>query len=146
MSPSTSISGAGSIGGTSLDPLVLYSRPPRTPRASVERPAPGRADRARDIRMTAQPPQISIVIPIYNEEGILHAAVVDLRERLAPLGWNYEIILAENGSRDRTVAIAQELSAKYPEVRSLSIGEPNYGKALKQGILESHGEYVICDE
>ncbi len=47
--------------------------------------------------MTAQPPQISIVIPIYNEEAILHAAVVDLRERLAPLGWNYELILAENG-------------------------------------------------
>jgi glycosyltransferase involved in cell wall biosynthesis len=96
--------------------------------------------------MTAQAPQISIVIPIYNEEGILHSAVVDLRERLSPLGWNYEIILAENGSRDRTVAIAQELSAKYAEVRSLSIGEPNYGKAMKQGILEARGEYVICDE
>ena len=62
--------------------------------------------------MTAQPPQISIVIPIYNEEGILRAAVVDLRERLSPFGWNYEIILAENGSRDRTIAIAKELSVK----------------------------------
>jgi glycosyltransferase involved in cell wall biosynthesis len=92
------------------------------------------------------PPRISIVIPVYNEEGILHASVVDLRERLAPLSWNYEIILAENGSKDRTVAIAKELSAKYPEVRSLSIGEPNYGKAMKTGILESSGEFVICDE
>jgi glycosyltransferase involved in cell wall biosynthesis len=43
-------------------------------------------------------PRISIVIPVYNEEGILHAAVVDLRERLKPLGWSYEIILAENGA------------------------------------------------
>jgi len=96
--------------------------------------------------MTQTLPRISIVIPVYNEEGILHAAVVDLRERLAPLGWNYEVILAENGSRDRTVAIAEELSAKYPEVRFLSIGEPNYGKAMKKGILESRGEFVICDE
>ena len=91
-------------------------------------------------------PRISIVIPVYNEEAILHAAVVDLRERLSPLGWSYEIILAENGSRDRTVAIADELSRKYPEVRSFSLGEPNYGKAMKRGILEAHGEIVICDE
>lgn len=91
-------------------------------------------------------PRISIVIPVYNEEGILHAAVVDLRERLAPLGWSYEIILAENGSRDRTVAIADELAAKYPEVRSFSLGEPNYGKAMKRGIIEAEGEYVICEE
>jgi len=91
-------------------------------------------------------PRISIVIPVYNEEGILHAAVVDLRERLAPTGWSYEIILAENGSKDRTVAIAEELAAKYPEVRTFSLGEPNYGKAMKRGILEATGEFVICEE
>jgi len=52
---------------------------------------------------------VSIVIPIYNEEGILHSAVVDLHERLAPLGLRYEIVLAENGSRDRTLDVAREL-------------------------------------
>ena len=92
-------------------------------------------------------PRISIVIPIYNEQAILHAAVVDLRERLKPFGWAYEIILAENGTRDRTVEIAEELAAKYPdEVRFISLGEPNYGKALKQGILLARGQIVICDE
>lgn len=96
-------------------------------------------------------PRISIVIPIYNEQAILHAAVVDVRERLKPLGWAYEIILAENGSKDRTVEIAQELAAKYsdPEggqIKLMSLGEPNYGKALKQGILLARGEIVICDE
>jgi glycosyltransferase involved in cell wall biosynthesis len=91
-------------------------------------------------------PEISIVIPVYNEEGILHSAVVDLRERLAPFGWNYEIVLAENGSRDRTLAIASELGAKYPEVRCISAGEPNYGKALRMGILATQGEFVLADE
>jgi glycosyltransferase involved in cell wall biosynthesis len=90
--------------------------------------------------------RVSIVIPIYNEEAIVHSAVVDLRERFAPLGCSYEIILAENGSKDGTVAIAEELAGKYPEVRLLSIGEPNYGKALKQGILDARGELVLCDE
>jgi glycosyltransferase involved in cell wall biosynthesis len=101
----------------------------------------------------AQPadPHISIVIPIYNEQAILHAAVVDLRERLKPLGWSYEIILAENGSKDRTIEIGHELAAKYGDpgdgqVKIISMGEPNYGKALKQGILLARGEIVICDE
>jgi glycosyltransferase involved in cell wall biosynthesis len=96
-------------------------------------------------------PHISIVIPIYNEQGILHSAVVDLRERLKPFGWNYEIILAENGSRDRTIEIGNELAGKYNDpndgqVKIISMGEPNYGKALKQGILLARGELVICDE
>src|SRR4030088_3227416 len=96
-------------------------------------------------------PHISIVIPVYNEQAILHAAVVDLRERLKPLGWSYEIILAENGSRDRTIAIGNELAAKYADpddgqVKIISLGEPNYGKALKQGILLARGDVVLCDE
>jgi glycosyltransferase involved in cell wall biosynthesis len=94
----------------------------------------------------SQAPRVSIVIPVYDEEAILHAAVVDLRERLAPFDWSYEIILAENGSRDRTIPIAKELSHKYPEVRVLSVGQPNYGKALREGILSARGEIVICDE
>jgi glycosyltransferase involved in cell wall biosynthesis len=100
---------------------------------------------------TTDAPRISIVIPVYNEEAILHAAIVDLRERLKPLGWAYEIILAENGSKDRTIEIGEELAAKYGsaeqgQVKIISMGEPNYGGALKQGILLSRGDLVICDE
>ena len=96
-------------------------------------------------------PRISIVIPIYNEERILHAAIIDLRERLETFGWAYEIILAENGSKDRTVAIGEELAVKYSDpasgqVKVISMGEPNYGRALKEGILLARGEIVLCDE
>lgn len=92
-------------------------------------------------------PDISIVIPVYNEEAILHAAIVDLRERLRPFDWAYEIVIAENGSRDRTLGIAAELAEKFPEVRYFSFGQPNYGGALRKGILEmAQGKIVICDE
>jgi glycosyltransferase involved in cell wall biosynthesis len=94
----------------------------------------------------ADAPEVSIVIPVYNEEAILHAAVVDLRERLRPLAWRHEIILAENGSRDRTPDVAADLTHKYPEVRTLHVPEPNYGRALKEGILAARGRFVLCDE
>jgi len=107
-------------------------------------------ERPRVVPLQAEP-HISIVIPIYNEQAILHAAVVDLRERLKPFGWSYEIILAENGSKDRTIEIGHELAAKYGDpsdgqVKIISMGEPNYGKALKQGILLARGDIVVCDE
>lgn len=91
-------------------------------------------------------PRVSIVIPVYNEEAILQTAVVDLRDRLQRFDWPYELILAENGSSDRTVEIAEELSERFDEVRYFSLGEPNYGKALRRGILEATGEFVICEE
>jgi glycosyltransferase involved in cell wall biosynthesis len=91
-------------------------------------------------------PRISIVIPVYNEEAILHSAIVDLRERLKPFGWDYEIILAENGSKDQTAELARALCDKYPELRALSVGEPNYGKALREGIRMARGTFVLCDE
>jgi glycosyltransferase involved in cell wall biosynthesis len=87
-----------------------------------------------------------VVIPVYNEEAILQAAVVDLREQLRDFGWPFEILLAENGSRDDTVGIARTLAEKYPEVSFFSLGEPNYGKALREGILQARGEFVLCDE
>src|SRR5262249_61257398 len=55
--------------------------------------------------------------------------------------------MAENGSRDRTVELAEHLAAEPPDrVRTFSLGEPNYGKALRRGILEARGTWVICEE
>jgi glycosyltransferase involved in cell wall biosynthesis len=91
-------------------------------------------------------PSISIVIPVFNEEAILRAAVVDLVDRLQPLGWTYELILAENGSTDRTAEVARELSTRFAELVCRYTEEPNYGRALRDGILHARGDIVICDE
>src|SRR5687768_4177910 len=80
----------------------------------------------------ASNPRISIVIPVYNEEPILHSAVIDLVDRLKEMGWSdYELILAENGSRDATVELAEQLAQRFPQVKTFSFGQPNYGGALK---------------
>jgi glycosyltransferase involved in cell wall biosynthesis len=92
------------------------------------------------------PPDVTIVIPIHNEEPILSAALLDLRDRLEPCAWSREILLCENGSRDGTAEAARQLSARFPEVSTFSIGEPNYGQALRLGIERACGAIVICDE
>jgi glycosyltransferase involved in cell wall biosynthesis len=94
----------------------------------------------------AAKPHVSIVIPVYNEEGILRGSVLELREKLRPFGFSYELVLCENGSRDRTVEIGKEIEADFPEVRMISIGQPNYGLAMRTGILAARGDVVICDE
>ncbi|MDQ3370532.1 MAG: glycosyltransferase family 2 protein [Myxococcota bacterium] len=98
-------------------------------------------------------PDVSIVIPVYNEEGMLREAVTELLDGLEVLrgavhapDLTFEVIIAENGSRDRTAEIAQHLADELPAVRTFSLGEPNYGKALRRGILEATGTYVICEE
>jgi glycosyltransferase involved in cell wall biosynthesis len=95
---------------------------------------------------SAAKPHVSIVIPVYNEEGILRGSVLELREKLRPFGFTYELILCENGSRDRTVEMGKEIEADFPEVHMISIGQPNYGLAMKTGILAARGDFVICDE
>ncbi len=96
--------------------------------------------------MTSDELDVSIVIPVYNEEAILHATIIDLRERLEDVSWSYEIVLAENGSRDDTLQIAKSLAQKYGQVRFISVPEPNYGCALRKGIEAARGRYVLCDE
>jgi len=98
-------------------------------------------------------PDVSVVIPVYNEEGILREAVTELLDGLdavrAALGrpeMTFEVILAENGSSDHTAELAAHLASERPEVRTFSLGEPNYGKALRRGILEARGTWVICEE
>ncbi len=98
-------------------------------------------------------PDVSIVIPVYNEEGILREAITELlqgleimRTALQAEDLTFEVIIAENGSRDRTVQLAEHLAAERSEIRTFSLGEPNYGKALRRGILEARGTWVICEE
>jgi glycosyltransferase involved in cell wall biosynthesis len=94
------------------------------------------------------------VIPVYNEEGILREAITELLEGLETVraglhapDLTFEVIIAENGSRDRTVELSEHLAAEHPGVvRAFSLGEPNYGKALRRGILEAKGTWVICEE
>jgi hypothetical protein len=96
----------------------------------------------------AQAPTVSIVIPVYNEEALLETAVNDLMVRFTERlpGLSFELLITENGSTDSTLEIAYALEQKYDNMRVLHSPEPNYGRALRRGILEAKGVYVVCDE
>lgn len=91
-------------------------------------------------------PQLSIVIPVYNEEAIVEQAAKELAAGLDARGWDYEIILAENGSRDRTTEILERLTKANPRLHWFHSDRPNYGFALKKGLERARGEVVVCDE
>ncbi len=96
--------------------------------------------------MAPASPHLSIVIPVYNEEAILEQAAAELTSALDQRGWDYEVLFAENGSKDRTPELLDALCAKNPRLRWFHSERPNYGTALKRGILEARGELVVCDE
>ncbi|GAB4292458.1 MAG: hypothetical protein Kow0090_06350 [Myxococcota bacterium] len=93
-----------------------------------------------------KPPVLSIVIPIHNEASIVGNSVSELVSGLREFGRPFEIILAENGSTDSTVEVVRELEGRYKELKMLNSFHPNYGRALKQGILFAKGDVIVCDE
>lgn len=88
---------------------------------------------------------LSLVIPVYNEEAILeHEAVAIMKEMKILLPQvEYELLLVENGSSDRTHEIAQKLAEFYPEVRAVHLDKAGYGYALKYGLEKSEGKYIV---
>ena len=92
-------------------------------------------------------PLVSIIIPVFNEEKIIRAAINSLVTEVEEnFDWEFELIITENGSSDNTVPIARELAARYPNIRVLHHPEPNYGHALREGIRQARGTYIISDE
>lgn len=96
--------------------------------------------------MSPRAPYLSIVIPVYNEASIVASAAAELCQGLDARGHDYEIIFAENGSKDATPQILESLADANPRIRWFHSDRPNYGVALKRGILEARGEIVFCDE
>lgn len=99
---------------------------------------------------------LSIVLPAYNEETVIADTIRRCVETLSALAPDYEIIIVDDGSRDRTGQIADELAAANPRVRVIH-NKPNrgYGGALIAGFqavtkqltffMDSDGQFDIAD-
>ncbi len=93
------------------------------------------------------PPEISVIIPTYNEEkrGIKKnlAVVVDFLESEE---YNYEVIVADDGSTDNTVAVAEEFARGKERVRVLKLSHRGKGATVRDGMLEAKGKYLVFSD
>ncbi|MEE9269799.1 MAG: glycosyltransferase family 2 protein [Candidatus Krumholzibacteria bacterium] len=87
---------------------------------------------------------ISVVIPLYNEEGSLRELFDRLEEVMVGIGDDYEYIFVDDGSVDKSLLVLRELHEKSPRVKVISFRR-NYGKsaALSTAFKEVKGHYVV---
>ena len=68
-------------------------------------------------------PLLSIIIPAYNEEKRLPDTLKTIQDFLSAQNYQAEVLVVENGSSDRTLAIAQEFASRTPEFQALHVDE-----------------------
>lgn len=92
-------------------------------------------------------PQLSVVIPCYQEETRLPASLQRLEEYLEGAGYPYEVLLVDDGSTDRTAELAGEMEGRNPRFRLLRYDE-NRGKgfAVSYGMRRARGEWLLFSD
>lgn len=88
---------------------------------------------------------LSVVLPIYNEEEVLWEAALKYAfyfdQFVGKNLWQY--VLVENGSTDRSMEIIEKIKIKWKNSKLISLSKSNYGNALRAGILNSDGKWVL---
>lgn len=92
-----------------------------------------------------QLPELSVVVPAYNEEPRLGPSLARICGYLSGRGYSYEVLVVDDGSVDDTVSRALEYAESG--VRVISLGR-NQGKgaALRRGVLESRGTRILISD
>ena len=87
--------------------------------------------------------KLSVVMPVFNERATLQQVV----ERVLAVPLSVELLCVDDGSRDGSVEILAQLQAQFPQLR-VFLQPHNMGKgaALRRGILEATGDYVIIQD
>lgn len=89
--------------------------------------------------MTAAPPLVTFVIPAFNAADTLETALASLAAQTDP---RWEAVIIDDGSRDRTFAIAQRLAARDPRVRALRQRNAGASAARNTGIAAARGRFL----
>jgi dolichyl-phosphate beta-glucosyltransferase len=93
------------------------------------------------------PPSYSIVIPAYNESARLGATLEKVLAYVRAQGWNAEVIVVNDGSRDNTADIVRMFAAKDPTLRLVeNPGNRGKGYSVRHGMLTAEGEIVIFSD
>jgi glycosyltransferase involved in cell wall biosynthesis len=89
---------------------------------------------------------LSVVIPCYNEEKTLEA-IVDRVLAADRCGLDIEIVIVDDGSKDRSVAVMTDLAARHPEIKTFEHGiNQGKGAALRTGFQRASGDIVLVQD
>ncbi len=89
------------------------------------------------------PDLLSVVIPAHNEEGHIRETVLGLVAALESAAIDYEILVVNDNSRDKTEGILTALAREYPAVRYINNDPPHgFGFAVRRGLAEFRGNAV----
>lgn len=87
---------------------------------------------------------LSVVVPMYNEATVLPLLFARLRPALEGLGYTYEVLAVDDGSKDRTVEIVQTERLNWPELRLVRLlRNSGHQAALTAGLRRSLGQFVV---
>ena len=86
---------------------------------------------------------LSVIIPIYNEEKILSEIIEKLFYSLNEILNDFEILIIENGSIDKSYELSKKLASEFTEIKAVHLEEANYGNALREGIKLSSKKYIV---
>lgn len=101
---------------------------------------PAAADRTR--RLVGRP-ELSVVMPVYNEAAIIAEVIQAWLGELAQLGIAFEFLAYDDGSRDGTGKILMALSEHQPDLRVTSQANVGHGPTILRGYREARGEWVF---
>jgi glycosyltransferase involved in cell wall biosynthesis len=89
-------------------------------------------------------PQLSIVIPAYNESARIENALERVMTCVEEQGWDAEVLIVDDGSTDNTAAIVEEWMSRYPRLHLLqNLGNRGKGYSVRNGLLQAAGEVVM---
>ena len=94
--------------------------------------------------MSATAPELSIIVPAYNEELRLPVSLAQISAYIEASGRETEVIVVDDGSRDATASVTESFRSEIPSLRLISNGE-NRGKgySVRHAMLEARGRIVI---
>jgi glycosyltransferase AglD len=88
-------------------------------------------------------PGVSVVMPAHNEAVLLDQTLKELVGELRERDLTFEVLVVENGSSDTTLADARAFATADPVVRVLTRPRPDYGEAMRAGILAATRDVVV---
>lgn len=90
-----------------------------------------------------QPPQLSVVVPMFDEEAVIGMFTDRLRPVLDDLGQTYEVVVVDDGSRDTTPALLEKARRDWAELRVVRLrANAGHQAALSAGLMRARGAWV----